>query len=400
MILAGDWAPGVYPVRLSIGRDLVIANLEGPIMESQHGIAGSPKAGPHLFSSHLPDSKNLFVFSLANNHIMDYGEVGLEKTLSRLSEENYWGVGAGANSSEASREVIVDYGNIKIGILARCETQFGIALSNRPGVAGLDVTLYQSIRELRPLVDLLIVSIHAASEMSPWPSPIWQDTMRSFVEAGADIIHGHHAHVPQGYEQYNGKVIFYGMGNFCIDPDKWSNRPNTLWSLVAHIDLSSEDLSVRVNTAVSEKQGDSLIVRESSPDEYSRHQEYIERCNGPLYNRMLLESLWQESALRTYDKYYAGWLGFDTHVDKRKTMQSLCDFKDFLLDRLHIRTQNLHNLSLSNDHLLRYVLFSCESHRYAIATALGVLSGELPDLRTEETQCLADAMMPWTRNYR
>jgi poly-gamma-glutamate synthesis protein (capsule biosynthesis protein) len=127
---------------------------------------------------------------------------------------------------------------LRIGVLGRCETQFGIALQ-RPGAAALDPTLYESIRKLKSEVDVVVLSVHGAAEMVPWPSPQWQDLLRSFVDCGADIVHGHHSHIPQGYEVYQGKIIFYGLGNFLVNPADWLTH-NTPDILVADRELNTK----------------------------------------------------------------------------------------------------------------------------------------------------------------
>ena len=98
----------------------------------------------------------------------------------------------------------------KIAVLCCCERQFGIAHDNIAGCAEMGVWLYGAIREIKQTksADYIIVSCHAASEFSPWVSPKLRSFYHSLVEAGADCIHGHHSHVPQGYEVYNTVQYF------------------------------------------------------------------------------------------------------------------------------------------------------------------------------------------------
>ncbi len=258
MILTGDWAPGNKIVKTSLVLSRgVLANLEGPILPRDHSFVTVPKAGPSLFSCDLPNETGQFFFALANNHLMDYGIPGLEATLKLLDKKGFRACGAGKDVYDARRPIIAQDNGVKVGIIACCEAQFGVAIypcirkgtsdnfisvekasrrcsfiyasvyrCNSAGVAEFGPWIYRAIRNLRETVDAVIVSVHAAVEDSPWPSPYIRALYRSFVDAGASVVHGHHSHVPQGYEAYGDGVIFYGMGNFAVDPDKWRDYPN------------------------------------------------------------------------------------------------------------------------------------------------------------------------------
>lgn len=367
---------------------LWLMNLETPVL--LRNILPRPKAGPFLRGnlsnlSSIAKSLNQLCFTLANNHVMDYGEIGLKQTMDSCDQLGITTVGGGKSLKEAYSPVILELKEVRVGIIARCETQFGIASPWRAGVAPLDSTIYEVIRKLKTEVDIVIVSIHGAAEMCPWPSPEWQDLLRSFVDAGANIIHGHHAHVPQGYENYNGGLIFYGLGNFLVDPMCWKGKPNTLWSVVGDCDLALDKLSYSIKTIVVEEAKDGISVRLSSDEEFQNHSAYLSKCNQPLKDRVLLTGLWQEAAVRMYNLTYAEYLGFKTRPGIKAR-----------LGRLRKKLKGTIEGSSREKLLLPYHLFACESHCDAITTALGVLGGELEDLRTDETHRLADEMMPWS----
>jgi len=362
----------------------VIANWEAPLV-GQSNLALRPKAGSYLKSYGIPDLFKESIFCLANNHIMDFGDMGLQQTLLDCRKRQIATVGAGKNLQEARTPVILEKEGIRIGVLARCESQFGIATTTRSGVAPLDATIYASIRDLKSQVDIVIVSVHGAAEMCPWPSPPWQDLLRSFIDAGATIVHGHHAHIPQGFEEYKSGLIFYGLGNFCVDPACWRNCKDALWSLVIDLQVSREGIEqYAVRTVGMEEEDGAIFIRDSIFQEENYRREYLEEINNPLRNRILLLGLWQEFSIREYYKTYARWLGFES---------------GYFLYKLKRIFKKVIKVSL-NDRLLRYHLFSCESHREAITTALGVLSGELEDLRTKESRILSDQFMPWTKSVK
>jgi poly-gamma-glutamate synthesis protein (capsule biosynthesis protein) len=108
----------------------------------------------------------------------------------------------------------LDKGGIRIGFLAY--TQF----LNLRGAWEGRIALFDAaqarhdVEELRPRVDVLVVSYHAGAEYTDKPSQKLQDEFRMLADAGADIVVGHHPHYIQGIEMYKGKLIFYSLGNF------------------------------------------------------------------------------------------------------------------------------------------------------------------------------------------
>lgn len=377
---------------------LYVANLETPIYTGD--ASHRPKWGPALKGSsgtlsQIRKSFDKLCLTLANNHTMDYGESGLSETLDTCERLNIVTVGAGTNTRQAHAPAVIEVNGMRIGVLGCCETQFGISTLNRAGVAALDPTIYTSIRKLASEVDIAILSIHGAAELCPWPAPKWQDMLRSFVEAGVKIIHGHHAHVPQGYEAYNDGLIFYGLGNFLVDPECWYDQihPDTVWSILADCTFDDGELSFLTRTIVVDKSDPNLYLRPSTDIEFQNHSHYLSNCNRPLGNRILLTGLWQEAAVRMYDLFFASGLGFPSPRLKGKLTAR---------GRLSVLRQAT-NTALSGSSfpsqeklMALYNFFACENHSDAISTALGVLSGELDDLRTEETRRLADEMMPWS----
>jgi poly-gamma-glutamate synthesis protein (capsule biosynthesis protein) len=388
--VAGGGRPGVF-----------LANLETPTPAP--GTALRPKAGPAIAgdAKSLDPAANLgaqVCLTLANNHMMDFGWPGVDRTLAECRRRQILTVGAGQTLAEAGQPVIIEQHGLRVGVLGCCETQFGIATPHRGGVQALDPGIHRAIRQLRAATDFVVVSVHAAAEMSPWPSPKWQDFCRSLIEAGAGLVHGHHAHVPQGYERYGGGVISYGLGNFCVDPARWQSHPNGLWSVVLELALApGREPELKVDTLIVEAQPGSIRVRRANAAEGAMHQAYLQNCNQPLADRQALTALWQEVALRLYACHYAEWLGFHPPrpAPGQGWLAALRRWRQRLSRSLRAARRTLAPRPSSPGQLLLwYHLVACESHSDALATALGVLSGELPDLRTAATRSLVDAMMP------
>jgi hypothetical protein len=380
------------------GTDLCLANLEGPMYTGN--ASPWPKAGPALRGSAriLECVRPRFgplVLSLANNHTMDYGLPGLRATVHTCQALGVDVVGAGDSLSEAQAPRFLDIKGVRVAIVARCETQFGGAGPSRPGVANIEDSLCQRVHDLSREADAVVVTIHGGSELSPWPSPAWQARLRALVDAGATIVHGHHSHTPQGYETYGNGVIVYGPGNFVVDPDMWGGdpyHPHALWSLAVECSLESSPPEVSVRTLVVESGPTGPIVRYADNGQFRGHRSYLARCNEALSDPALLEALWQETAVRMYELFYSQWLG---HPSPRANGQG----RRPALAALRRAAADLVKGPRPLEHeelLLHYHVFSCESHRDAISTALGVLSGEKEDLRSERTRALADEFMPWS----
>ena len=312
MILIGDWAPAYKKVSINMPMGITLANLEGPIIDEKKEFIPSKKAGPNIFNSHLPEVNSRFIFSLANNHIMDYGEKGLINTINILDKRGFMHVGAGKNELEARKPIIIEEDGNKIGIIGCCEAQFGLALRNSAGAAEFGPWIYRAIRNLRKRVHAVIVSVHAGVEDSPWPYPFIRELYHSFIDAGASVVHGHHAHIPQGYEVYGDGVIFYGLGNFAVDPCRWSKYPNGMWSLAAEIDFGSKPVHWTPLTFEIRYEPDSegIMIEKSNSEEQANHDRYLEKCNRPFDNPEIFDALWHEVALRAYHHYGARYMRF------------------------------------------------------------------------------------------
>lgn len=384
---------------ISTNASLLLFNLEAPIIKKE--AFAIKKAGPHLSSNNLVlpiTNLKSTIANLANNHIMDYGYEGLKNTLIECSKKSVLVVGAGENLDKARTPLVIEINNKKIGIIGCCETQFGTSTHWKPGVAGLGPWIYSAIRDLKNRVDLIIISIHGASEDSLWPSPEWQELLQSFIDGGANIVHGHHSHVPQGFEEYNGGIIFYGLGNCVVDPKIWKDRANTLWSIIPDINVANEKLEFQINTSViSEDDGNSILIRKSNSEEFENHKKYLEICNKPLNDKKLLTALWQEVSVRMYYLHYAKYLNFPEGNQEWKKLGIRKRVKLFFVRLKEGIKGNKYFLTKStqNELLLWYHLFACESHKDSIATALGILGGELEDMRTDETQKLVDKMFAY-----
>src|SRR6266705_2736183 len=208
-----------YPLRrlapIFHAADLVMVNCEGAL--SDHGRQVGLNRTPERFAISMRNA-GIGLVNLANNHTFDAEERGFLDTLRALSLAGIAHVGGGTDLADARKPVIVERNGIKLGFLGY--TQFNnigessFAADGRPGVVPMDPFLIkEDIRRLRPQVDYVVLAIHWATNRKYDISPENRNFAHDLIDAGADIIMGHHPPHPKGIEVYNGKVILYAPSN-------------------------------------------------------------------------------------------------------------------------------------------------------------------------------------------
>ncbi len=162
------------------------------------------------------------VAGLANNHVLDYGQEALSDTFDTLTEKGIPYTGAGRDMDEASGLIIKEVDGKKIGFLAASRvipvTSWDVA-NSKPGVfTCYDTTnLVSRIQDAKEKVDFLCVCVHWGKEHTDKLTDYQQPNGHQYIDAGADAVIGAHPHVLQGIEFYNGKPIFYSLGNFIFN---------------------------------------------------------------------------------------------------------------------------------------------------------------------------------------
>lgn len=206
--------------------DYSIVNLEAPIVVSN--AEPIKKCGPNLKCT--PKAVKALKYAgfnmvtLANNHFYDYGDEGVCDTLEVCNAENIDVVGGGRCIEEASKILYKEINGVKIAFINCCEKEFSIATDNKGGANHLNpIKQYYLIQEAKKEANKIILIVHGGHEYYPLPSMRMKETYRFFIDAGADVVINHHQHCYSGYEVYNSKPIFYGLGNFCFDSDKMRN---------------------------------------------------------------------------------------------------------------------------------------------------------------------------------
>jgi poly-gamma-glutamate synthesis protein (capsule biosynthesis protein) len=215
------------------GADVVFGNLEAPLTEaSDPNLQIKPADEPFLRadprSAGALSRAGFNAMSLANTHINDFGGEGIESTRAALHSCGISYTGAGLGHRQAREPATWTRGDQRLGLLAY--TDHGVLPSREWGVAPLRLPLMvRDVRALRAKGFRVVVSIHTGVDFCDYPFPFTIRLARSLVDAGADLVLGHHPHVLQGWERYRGGVILYSLGNFVFDE--------------ADVDLVSADFS-------------------------------------------------------------------------------------------------------------------------------------------------------------
>lgn len=212
--------------------DIAFCNLESAISPSASG-----KFEDCNFCIKPGDAEGLSfagfdVVSLANNHMFDCEKKGILTTMEFLNNQKIKFAGAGKTSLGALRPVIFDVKNIRVGFLAFCAYPMSwISLEeDDPAIA-----FYQSnraieaVKKLKKKADVVVVSLHWGDEYFKKPNSSQVDIGRELIDAGADLILGHHPHVLQAIEEYGDGMIVYSLGNFVFDQRKAGTKRSIIF---------------------------------------------------------------------------------------------------------------------------------------------------------------------------
>lgn len=210
--------------------------------------------------------------TVANNHMYDFGPEALLDTRALLLEKGIQVTGAGRDLAEARKPAIVERKGIRVGFLGYCSVipHGGEAGPGKIGIAPLRFRNYfeprglyapvrirsepderdmqnivDDITALRKQVDIVMVAFHWGVIWIPRAVADYQViAAHAAVDAGADLIMGHHAHLPKGIEMYRGKAIFYSMSNFCMTKtyaaNAWSEPAWVHGAIRGYTDLDPE----------------------------------------------------------------------------------------------------------------------------------------------------------------
>lgn len=191
--------------------DFQVANLEGPITDFPSRSIGSEIGSTNnyifTFDPQILETlaKNNWIFSLGNNHLLNFGEEGWLQTRNRLEQAGIGFFGYVSPGQTENRTFILEKNGIKIGLVNY--DQFAV---------GGEDAVFADLATVRPLVDSVVVYTHWGNEYVP-ENAVTRQLAHKLIYNGADLIIGSHPHVVQGIEAYQGKQIYYSLGNFVFD---------------------------------------------------------------------------------------------------------------------------------------------------------------------------------------
>ena len=275
--------------------DHVIPNVEGPIANAEQNTTQSgvqqllhtidPKAVKVL------KKMNADIWNICNNHIMDAGPYGIESTLNMAKELGVQTIGAGMNIKEARKPVIIDeaggIGLFGVGYQRACRK----ADIDKPGCyswSDLDA-IQDTINEIKSKCRWCIVVAHAGEEFTPLPSPYTRERYHKYLEMGADIVVGHHPHVPMNYETVGDKIIFYSLGNFIFDTDYQRSQFNTELGLIVKLNFTENEFSYEP-MGLRIVRGEERVVKDELPRIFVDVQEEDFNLLSPLSAKMHIEA--------------------------------------------------------------------------------------------------------------
>ena len=320
--------------------DYSIVNLESPITNNDNGII---KDGPILNNPqsifNVIHYCNFSIVTLANNHLKDYGSKGVVDTIKNCQAHNIQFVGAGNNLDDARSPLILNNNEIIVGLLNVCENESSIAGQKSAGAAPLsEVNLYYDIKKLKESVDKVLVIVHGGREHYQLPTPRMKQLYHFLIDIGADIVVNHHQHCYSGYELYNGKPIFYGLGNFYFDnPRKRNEKWN--YGLLLELDIQKEQTYFKLTPF--EQCNDEATIKLRN---YESVKDEIEKLNSIIADDCLLKD------------------AFEKMVNSTKPLYPFLPYGNHYLRALYARGYLPDGISLMNKAKIENAI-RCETHR-------------------------------------
>lgn len=257
--------------------DFVFGNLEAPITPGR--TIGSTemvfRAEPGV--EQALKAVGVAAVSLANNHIMNFGAKGLEDTIQYLDAAEIAHAGAGAGAEAAQAPALVERNGITVAFLAYSYTGTTWSASDdtRAGPAAIsNETVADDVALARAAADIVVVSMHNGTEYAAQPSVAQKNFAHAAIDAGADLVIGHHPHVVQTVEKYLDKYILYSLGNFVFD-QMWSEE--TRHGMTARITLD--------RTGVKDIRYEPIII-----DDYAQPRLAEADEAGPIIERLHLDA--------------------------------------------------------------------------------------------------------------
>ena len=243
------------------------------------------------------------VMNLAANHVLDAGVVGMDHTKESLEAAGLATAGVGHTQEEARQLATIEKDGVTFGFLCYAE-DCNYTLGKRgPGFAYYERdAVLEDIAKHKRAVDILVVSVHADIEFMPTPSVPRLRNFRDFAKAGADIVLGHHPHVPQGCEMVGDSLVAYSLGNFIFPAHSSDymkgNAPHTGHSYLLLVEVSKSGVQSfeRVPFVINEPPDERPAPLEG--DARDELLQYLAQRDAHLKDDAFVRKTWREVAKR------------------------------------------------------------------------------------------------------
>lgn len=342
--------------------DFNMVNLECPLSK-----CGTPisKSGQNYRGN--PEMIRLLTYlgvsgvTMANNHIRDFGDFGIEDTLDLCLINHIKTVGAGITLEKARSPLYLSIKGRRVAFVNVAEQEFSNAMPTRAGANPLDlISLLTDLQKARKKADHIILIIHGGLELTHIPSPQSVRLLRFLAEQDVTAVIRHHSHFVQGYEVWKGVPIFYGLGNMLFDletpmPEGWYE------GLIVKLFISSENkcfFELHPIRQCKETPSVTLLESEEKVLAIKRIKEYSDMLADEAFH----QRAWEE-VLKTMTNDYFSKVIIPSYTLRR------------IVGRLglmkYVKPGELYALFLEN-------ILRCETHREAL---LDILSFQTRNLK-------------------
>lgn len=229
--------------------DLTIVNFEGTLTESeeredkQFAFRAAP-AYAEILTAGSVEAANM-----ANNHSKDYGEQSYTDTIKALEDR-------GITTFGYDRLAVMDIKGVKVGLLGTYVLREGL------GIKDSMIANLESLKEQG--AQIIIASFHWGSEKAYEPDSTQIELAHAAIDNGADLVLGHHPHVLEGIEEYQGKNIVYSLGNFCFGGNAYPSDMNTM--------IFQQTFTIKDGELQQDNVKNIIPCRISSEDGYNNYQ--------------------------------------------------------------------------------------------------------------------------------
>lgn len=340
--------------------DYRIANFESPVVLNEEA-KPIDKFGPNLKTDkrYLSFFEEMHIdgYALANNHLGDYGVLGIEDTLKVLENLGKDYIGTSFEPEKLYKPLRKEINGIRMSFFSVCENEFGIGHEGQIGAAGYNKELMQAlIKDEAAWADYQVIIFHGGTEYNPFPSPGQKLRYRELIDFGVDAVIGMHTHCPQGYEIYKDRVIVYSMGNFFFP--EVCETPFETWKVgyITRLYFTSKGIDIDFIPYKFDIYG-----RDFSLMDKSVFTEYLEEISGVIQDVERLENLYKAWACMSGKMYFERMCKSIQDLGNRKELSVV---KNMFSCEAHNELMRTYLNLLYNNEIEKYKKYEKEIKRY------------------------------------